>query len=51
MIGALAGDIIGSVYEFNNIKTKDFPLFSKESFYTDDSIMTIAVADWLLHWR
>ena len=49
MIGALAGDIIGSVYEFNNIKTKDFPLFSKESFYTDDSIMTIAVADWLLH--
>lgn len=49
MIGSLAGDIIGSVYEFNNIKTKDFPLFSKESFYTDDSIMTIAVADWLLH--
>ena len=44
MIGSLAGDIIGSVYEFNNIKTKDFPLFSKESFYTDDSIMTIAVA-------
>lgn len=49
MIGAIAGDIIGSIYEFNNIKTKKFPLFSKESSYTDDSIMTIAVADWLLH--
>lgn len=49
MIGAIAGDIIGSIYEFDNIKTKDFPLFSKESSYTDDSIMTIAVADWLLH--
>lgn len=49
MIGAIAGDIIGSIYEFNNIKTKEFPLFSKESSYTDDSIMTIAVADWLLH--
>ncbi len=49
MIGAITGDIIGSVYEFNNIKTKDFPLFSKDSTYTDDTIMTIAVADWLLH--
>ena len=49
MIGALAGDIIGSVYEFNNIKTKELPLFCIESSYTDDSIMTIAVADWLLH--
>ena len=49
MIGAIAGDIIGSVYEFNNIKTKDFPLFSKDSTYTDDTIMTIAVADWLMH--
>lgn len=49
MIGAILGDIIGSVYEFDNIKTKDFPLFSDESSYTDDSIMTIAVADWLLH--
>ena len=49
VLGAIVGDIVGSVYEFNEIKTKDFPLFSKESFYTDDSIMTIAVADWLLH--
>lgn len=49
MIGAIVGDIIGSVYEFDNIKTKNFPLFCKMSSYTDDSIMTIAVADWLLH--
>lgn len=45
MLGALIGDIVGSVYEFNNIKTKDFPLFSKESMYTDDSVMTLAVAE------
>lgn len=32
MIGAIAGDIIGSIYEFNNIKTKEFPLFSPNSF-------------------
>ena len=48
MIGAIIGDTVGSVYEFNNIKTMDFPLFSAESNYTDDSIMTMAVADWLL---
>ena len=51
MLGAIIGDIIGSVYEFNNIKTKDFPLFSKESFFTDDTVMTIAVADALLNGR
>jgi ADP-ribosylglycohydrolase len=44
MIGAIAGDIIGSVYEFNNIKTKDFPLFSPLSRFTDDSVLTVAVA-------
>lgn len=49
MIGAIAGDIIGSVYEFDNIKTTDFPLFTNESDYTDDTIMTVAVADWLLN--
>ena len=51
MIGAIAGDIIGSVYEFDNIKTTDFPLFTAESDYTDDTIMTVAVADWLLNGR
>lgn len=49
MTGAIAGDIIGSVYEFDNIKTTDFPLFTNESDYTDDTIMTVAVADWLLN--
>ena len=47
MLGAIIGDIVGSVYEFNNIKTKDFPLFSKNSQCTDDSIMTFAVAEML----
>ena len=48
MLGAIIGDTVGSVYEFNNIKIIDFPLFSEKSNYTDDSIMTMAVADWLL---
>ena len=48
MLGAIIGDTIGSVYEFNNIKTTDFPLFTKDSMFTDDSLMSIAVAMWLL---
>ena len=48
MIGAIAGDIIGSVYEWNNIKTKVFTLFSAKCFFTDDSILTIALADSIL---
>jgi ADP-ribosylglycohydrolase len=64
MIGAIIGDIVGSVYEFDNIKTKDFPFFGPrpnanpnysdngrrngECFFTDDTVLTIAVADWLL---
>ena len=43
MIGAIVGDIIGSVYEFDNIKTTVFPLFTRKSNYTDDTIMTVAV--------
>lgn len=49
MLGAIIGDTVGSVYEFHNIKTTDFPLFDPRSNYTDDSIMTMAVADWLLN--
>lgn len=49
MIGSIIGDIVGSIYEFNNIKTKSFPLFSDDKEYTDDSILTFATADWLLH--
>lgn len=48
MIGALIGDIIGSVYEFNNIKSTDFELFYEESYFTDDTVMTLAVAKWLI---
>lgn len=50
MLGAFAGDIIGSIYEFNNIKTKDFPLFSNSCFATDDSIMTAAVSNALIEY-
>ena len=49
MLGALIGDTAGSVYEFDNIKTTDFPFFIDRSNYTDDSVMSFAVADWLLH--
>lgn len=45
MIGAIIGDIVGSKYEFKNIKTKDFPLFSQGCNYTDDTIMTLAIAN------
>ena len=44
MLGAIIGDTIGSVYEWNNIKTKEFPLFTQRSTFTDDSVMTVAVA-------
>ena len=43
MLGAIIGDIIGSVYEFESNKTKDFELFPEESRPTDDSLMSIAV--------
>ncbi|MBQ9845420.1 MAG: ADP-ribosylglycohydrolase family protein [Oscillospiraceae bacterium] len=48
MYGAIIGDIVGSVYEFDNIKTKDFPLFSDKCFFTDDTVMTAAVAKALM---
>ena len=47
MLGAIIGDIIGSVYEFNNKKQKDFHLFTPMSRFTDDTVMTLAVAEWL----
>lgn len=47
IIGAISGDIIGSTREFEPIKTKDFDLFEKWSVFTDDTIMTLAVAKWL----
>lgn len=48
MLGAIAGDIIGSVYEMNNVKTKDFELFSSGSRPTDDSVLTVATMDSIL---
>lgn len=64
MIGAIVGDIAGSIYEFNNIKTKDFELFGPhptakatnttngfsdtQCRFTDDTVLTVAVAEWLL---
>ncbi len=45
MIGAIIGDIVGSIYEFNNIKTKEFELFDVNCRFTDDTVMTIAVGE------
>ena len=49
MLGAIIGDVVGSVYEWNNIKTKDFPLFRKDCFFTDDTVMTCAVAEAIMN--
>ena len=49
MIGAILGDIIGSRFEFRPTLTKDFELFTKESHFTDDTVMLIAVADALIN--
>ena len=48
MLGALIGDIVGSVYEWHNHKSKDFPLFQPDCRMTDDSVMTAAVASAVL---
>ena len=48
MIGAIIGDTVGSIYEFDNIKTKDFDLFKDDVSPTDDSILTFATADWIM---
>jgi ADP-ribosylglycohydrolase len=49
MLGAIAGDIIGSVYEYNQIKVKDFDLFIIDSTFTDDTVLTVALADSILN--
>ena len=65
MLGAIIGDIVGSIYEFDNIKTKDFKLFgphadnnpnytmngrdNSECFFTDDTVLTMAVAKWAMN--
>lgn len=49
MLGAIAGDIIGSIYEWHNIKTTDFPLFGQQNCFTDDTVLTVATADCILN--
>lgn len=49
MLGAIAGDIIGSRFEHAGIKSKDFELFNRQSIFTDDTVHTVALADSLLH--
>ena len=49
MLGAIIGDIVGSPYEWHAVKTTDFPLFSATSRYTDDTVMTLAVAEGLMN--
>ncbi|MCL1879125.1 MAG: ADP-ribosylglycohydrolase family protein [Actinomycetia bacterium] len=48
MLGAIIGDIVGSRFEFHNLKSKDFELFSPDCFFTDDSVMTLAIAQAIL---
>ena len=48
IIGAVCGDIIGSIYEFNPTKNPNFKLFTSQSTFTDDTVMTCAVAEWLI---
>ncbi len=48
MLGAIVGDVIGSVHEWAGTKTKDFPLFASRSTFTDDTVLTVAVAEWIL---
>lgn len=48
MIGAILGDIVGSIYEWNNIKSTDFSLFSHDNFFTDDTVLTVATAEAIL---
>ena len=49
MLGAIIGDIVGSIYEFNNIKTKNFNLFTDKNYFTDDTVMSFAVAEALMN--
>ena len=51
ILGAIIGDVVGSIYEFNNIKTKEFKLFTSGSTFTDDTVMTLAVASALRKWK
>ena len=49
MLGAIIGDIVGSIYERHSIKTKEFPLFGSYCRFTDDTVMTCAVAEGIMN--
>ncbi len=49
MIGAILGDMVGAPFEFKGLKTKDFPFPPEDAAFTDDTVLTVAVADALLH--
>ena len=51
MLGAITGDIVGSIYEWDNLKSKEFPLFGDVCKFTDDSVLTVALADSILRGR
>ena len=51
MIGAIIGDIVGSRFEFYNCNSKDFEMFDKNCDFTDDSVMTLAIAKALLSYE
>lgn len=48
ILGAIVGDIVGSTREWNNVKNEDFELLPVGSRFTDDTVMTLAVAEWLM---
>ena len=49
MLGAIVGDVLGSIHEFRPVKTKDFELLNSDCIFTDDTVMTVAVADSLMN--
>lgn len=51
MIGAVVGDIVGSRFEYSNWKSKEFELFHRRKYFTDDTVMTLAICDALLRWK
>ena len=48
MLGAIIGDVVGSIYEFNNHRSKEFDIYTTSMDFTDDTVMTAAVAEWLM---
>lgn len=48
MLGAIIGDVVGSIYEFNNHRSKEFDIYTEGMSFTDDTVMTAAVAEWLM---